>query len=80
MKQNIYSIYDKVACVFNKPFIDLNDASAMRAFRDASEEQKHFTDYELYRLASYTDNDGLVVAESSPVRLLTGLQVESEKV
>ena len=48
----VYSIYDKVAGVFNTPFFQLNDGVAIRSFMDLVRDEKstvsrHPEDYEL---------------------------------
>ena len=77
MKLKIYSIYDTVACVFNKPFTDINDASAIRTFKTACQEQEHANDFELHSLATYSDYDGIITPEKSPIRLITGREVKA---
>ena len=57
MKLNLYSVFDRVAEVFNKPFTEINDQSAERAFKESLEESKHAKDYDLYKLADFTDHD-----------------------
>ena len=60
MKLIMYSVYDTIACVFNKPFCDINDASAIRSFDQSAGEQPHFGDYELYRVGEYDDSNGYI--------------------
>lgn len=74
MKLSIYSIYDTVAEVFNKPFVSTNDATAIRDFKTSVVEQIHKNDYELYKLADYTDHDGCIVSHV-PKRLMSGFDV-----
>ena len=74
MKLNLYSVFDRVAEVFNKPFTEINDQSAERAFKESLEESKHAKDYDLYKLADFTDHDGLIVhSKEYPKRLYSGL-------
>lgn len=76
MKLNLYSIYDNVAKVFNKPFVALNDGDAMRTFGQAIQSIPHKNDYVLYALGSYTDHDGVIVP-MEPVRILSGFDVDT---
>lgn len=79
MKLKIYSIYDTVAQVFNKPFTDINDATAIRAFSQSVMESPHKNDYQLYNLGEYTDHDGAIVPYE-PVRIYTGFDVKNNVV
>lgn len=76
MKQSIYSIYDTVAQVFNKPFTDHNNATAIRSFTASVENQKHKDDYALYLLGEFDDSNGQINAIDNPVRILSGLDVK----
>lgn len=78
MRSNMYSIYDKVAGVFNKPFIEFNDETAIRLFAQGKEEQAHFNDYELYHLGVWIDHEGIIEAKS-PDRICTGLGLNNQE-
>lgn len=74
MKLNVYSVYDCKACVFANPFFMVNDKSALRGFGDAVNSRdsifaQHPEDYSLYRLGTFDDGVGLLVAEAQPVVL-----------
>lgn len=75
MKLSVYSIYDKVAEVFNKPFTDINDATATRNFNASIENERHKDDYELYCLGGFNDNSGML-EPASPRRIKSGLEVK----
>jgi len=78
MKQNLYSIYDNVACVFNKPFVEVNDASAKRAFQHALISSPDTRDYDLYYIGEFDDASGLIhVGDRAPLRVMTGLDVHN---
>lgn len=69
MKQNIYSIFDAAAGVYNVPFFQNNDALALRAFSDLANDQdttigRHPNDYTLYRIGTFNIETGLVEAEN----------------
>ena len=57
MVLNIYSIFDTVAQVFNKPFTDINNDTAIRSFKGSVLEQPHKDDYALYHLGSMDDSN-----------------------
>ncbi len=60
MKLHLYSIYDKIACIFNKPFTEVNNGSAIRSFDQSIQENLNIKDYELYVVAVMDDNNGEV--------------------
>ena len=76
MRTQLYSIYDTIAQVFNKPFTEFNDESAKRAFQQSSEKQAYINDYALYHLGEYNDNDGTIVPVSAPVRIMLGTDIK----
>ena len=78
MKTHLYAVYDSCAEVFHRPFVETNDATAIRVFKDAMLQDKnsHKDDYHLYVLAEYTDHDGLINLRT-PTRIFSGLEVKS---
>lgn len=83
MNVYLYSIYDKVANVFNKPFQDLNDASAIRNFKDAVKNEPHINDYELWKIAMFDNNEAIIQTEIDkelyPMRLMSGLSISASE-
>jgi len=77
---NLYSIYDNVAEVFNKPFSDINDASAIRAFSQSVEDNKNKDDYTLYHIGGFDDNSGSITADKSPKKLRSGFEIKTNNV
>jgi len=74
MKLNMYAIYDKVAEIFNKPFTEINDASAVRAFKQSLDDNKAVKeDYELYNVGVFTDHDGVIIQEKTK-RIYSGIE------
>jgi len=71
----MYTIFDTVTEVFNKPFTEVNDASAIRAFTNSIEEAKNKNEYELYHIGAYNDNNGQLEA-NHPVKIKTGFEVK----
>lgn len=68
----IYSIYDKKACVFNKPFTHHNDAIATREFQMAVQDPKIVQlslfpdDFDLYYLGEFDDQTGDLITKGKP--------------
>jgi len=77
MTLNLYSIFDTVAQVFNKPFSDINNATAIRAFSSSIINEPHKDDYALYHLGSYDDSNGKLITNDNPIRILTGFDVKA---
>ena len=72
----MYTIFDTVTEVFNKPFTEVNDASAIRAFTNSIEEAKNKNEYELYHIGAYNDNNGQLEGNLNPVKIKTGFEVK----
>jgi len=77
---NLYSIYDTVAEIFNKPFSDVNDASAIRAFSQSLEENKNKNDYVLYHIGGFDDNSGSITCDKAPLKLKSGFELKTAEV
>ena len=80
MFKNLYAIFDTVAEVYNNPFTDINNQSAIRAFSTSVKEQPHKNDYVLYHIGAFDDNSGLITADKNPVRLYSGIEVKTDNV
>lgn len=78
MKLYIYSVYDKCAEIFNKPFTEVNDNTAIRAFKTSCNQQPHKDDYVLYKLGVLDDVAGTIKTQDSPQKLLGGIEVKVE--
>lgn len=77
MYKNIYSIYDTVSELFNNPFTDINDASAIRAFTQSIQTQDHKNDFVLYHLGGFDDNSGQITMNGNPLKISAGLSIKS---
>lgn len=71
MKLNLYSVYDLKVCAYSTPFFSPNDSVALRSYlqtrNDPNTSLYHFPgDFKLYRIGSFTDEDGLVQPEIPP--------------
>lgn len=67
MRSFVYAVRDIKSNAFMQPFVMPNDATAIRAFGDAvmkgdNPMSQHSEDYELYRIAAWEDETGLLTA------------------
>lgn len=70
----IYSIYDKVACLYSKPLPFENEACAKRYFNNLVAPNKAKDDYELYYIGEFSFDSG-EVRSCDKVLVLKGDQV-----
>lgn len=82
MQTFLYSVFDNKALTFCRPFVAVNDATAIRDFYAAATSDTDIgrfpNDFCLYRLASFQDVSGLIVPEPTLVNLgLASLAYES---
>lgn len=64
MVLNCYAIYDNKALIYIRPFYEVTDGAALRAFQELAQDLntfvgKHPNDYSLWRCATYDDQTGL---------------------
>lgn len=83
MLQFVYSIYDKKAETYSSPFLQANDASAVRAIqatmRDASTSLAQWPDdYVLYLVGTFDIATGIVLSSVKVVMELRLLAVKPE--
>ena len=69
MKANLYSIFDSLAEVFNKPFTEHNNQTAQRAFTQAMQENPNRRDFYLYHVGEWNDAKGLVIPYDTPKKI-----------
>ena len=67
----LYSIYDRVACVYADPFVSVNDATAARSFTlaQSSPDTMLFAspqDYQLWYIGSLDNTSGELLAYDDP--------------
>lgn len=79
MKMKLYSIYDTVAGVFNKPFADINDGTATRLFIQSVQDNPNKRDFMLYNIGEYTDHDGTIIPYE-PVKIYSGFDIKDNVV
>lgn len=61
--KKLYCVYDKVASVYNPPFVAENDSAAKRAFDNAMSKNPFANDMSLYALGEFNDDtDGSIAA------------------
>lgn len=74
MRLGIYSVFDRKAAVFARPFTAPNDAMAMRSFLAAKQDptteiHKFPEDFSIHRLGDFDDDTGHI--QSQPPVALT---------
>lgn len=80
----IYSIYDKKAGCFNKPFTHHNDAIATREFQIASSDPKIAQlsifpdDFDLYYLGDFDDQTGTLLQKEKPQFIVAATTFKDE--
>ncbi len=67
----LYSIFDRVACVYADPFVSVNDATAARSFTlaQSSPDTMLFAspqDYQLWYIGSLDNSSGELLAYDDP--------------
>lgn len=78
MKLYVFSIYDKAVGAFVQPFYSRSQGEALRSFSEAVNKEgnqlkSHASDYTLYRLGEWDDNNGLYGC-SDPIRVISALE------
>lgn len=77
MNTNLYSAFDSVAEVFHRPFTEVNDKTAIRAFSSSLEDNKNKNDYTLYKIGTFDDNNGNIEKTKTPIKILTGFEIKT---
>lgn len=75
----IYSVYDVKAAAFTTPIFSRNNATAIRSFTLAVEQEenefnKHAEDYSLFALGEWDELNGKI-AGSTPIQIVTALEL-----
>ena len=81
MKINVYAIYDKVAQVYQHPWVDTSDMTAVRAFKLACQDNASLfsmcpDDFILYRVGMFNDKSGTFCECELPVKIVDGQPLE----
>lgn len=84
MKQNIFSIYDVKAQVYNTPFFYPHTGQAVRSLTDLVHDEKstinrHPQDYTLYKLGEIESESGKIVAKNEPEFICTAVECKENK-
>lgn len=86
MKQVIVSIRDSVAQCFSRPVFTQTEGTAIRSFIDevCREDQgndlnKHPSDFDLYVVGTFDDDNGVFTSEQPPRLLMKGIQAKEAK-
>ena len=79
MKLFMFSIYDKVAHVFDKPFVAVNHQTAIRAYENALGDNQNLIDYDLYVIGEFDDQTGDIRETCNVEKIKSGLEVAGAK-
>ena len=79
MQQQIFTIFDTAAKAYLPPFCLHNDQMAMRVFGDCVQSadhqfSKHPSDYTLFKIGVFDDENGKITTETAPQSLCNGIQ------
>ena len=69
MKKPMYAVFDNVAKMYMRPFLEATDGTAIRVMQDAMNDPnapfaKHSSDFTLTRLGVFDEEDGLINQDS----------------
>ena len=79
MKLGMYSVYDNLAEVFNRPFAETNNNTAIRAYKESTKDNPNSKDFILYHIGHYNDNSGEMIKLENPVKISDNYQtIEKE--
>lgn len=78
MRLHVFSVYDSIAEKFNKIFCDINQASAIRAFKNAGIEEINKKDFFLYHVGEFNDSDGTLKKYDVPRRISDNFTDEND--
>jgi len=78
MKKVIISVKDTVAEIFNDPRVEINSASAIRAFTHSIEDNKNKDDFAMYYLGEFDTSNG-EIKPSEPVKIYSGHDVSAHQ-
>jgi len=78
MKKVIISVKDTVAEIFNDPRVEINTASAIRAFTHSIEDNKNKDDFTMYLLGEFDPING-EIKPCDPVKIYTGHDVSANQ-
>jgi len=76
MKKVIISVKDTVAEVFNDPRVEINAASAIRAFTNSIQGNQNKDDFTLYIVGEFDSQNG-DVQPCEPVKIYSGHDVSA---
>jgi hypothetical protein len=80
---NIYTIKDAIAGIYLHPIFERNDASAVRALREALANREHTfaknpNDYTLYAIGTWDEETGEILGREPEAIINCALLVEKE--
>lgn len=82
MRFQLLSVRDTVADTFKPPSTFVNEAVGIRAFTDMMNEEDsiehvHPEDYNLYKLAEFDDETGIIYPTTEPELLMLGINART---
>lgn len=78
MNTNLYTAFDTIAEIFNRPFVEVNDATAVRVFTQSLQQNPNKNDYVLYKIGQYNDLNGVITPTENPIKIISGLEIPNE--
>lgn len=83
----VYSIFDSKLATYGRPWYEMTDSAAIRAFSDAISDgsnpnnqfHKHPEDFSLYYLGDYDDQKGTFDVGRPPVSLVTASAIVASR-
>lgn len=75
MLKIIVSIRDNVAEIFNDPRVEINTASAIRAFNETLKDHPHKNDFTMYQIGVMNTDNGEVLG-NDPTKIASGLDIQ----
>jgi len=79
MQKVIISVKDTVAEIFNDPRVEINAASAIRAFTNSIQDNKNKDDFTLYIIGEFDTQNGEVKG-CEPVKIYSGHDVKTNNI
>ena len=79
MLKIIISVKDTISEIFNDPRVEVNTASAIRAFTQTIKDSPHKDDFVLYQVGTFNTQNG-EVQKGEPIKIHSGHDVKVDNV
>lgn len=79
MLKIIISVKDTVSEIFNDPRVEVNTASAIRAFTQSLKDTTHKDDFVLYQVGTFNTQNG-EVTKGEPIKIHSGHDIKTDNV